>query len=98
MNLAALENALPRVAAAIRELSEGATNALSRNDAVLTTGTETTIDALLCVPGALVTFAPLDDGAAAAGIYLKDTARRSFVFGHAPGGEGRRVRYEIRRP
>lgn len=96
MNLAGLETLTPRIAAIVRQIAEGATNATA--EATLDAGTETRIDSLLCVPGALVVPVALDAGAASASIYLKDTGRRFFVLGHAAGGEGRRVRFEIRRP
>lgn len=96
MNLAGLETLTPRIAAIVRQIAEGATNAVS--EATLGAGTETRIEARLCAPGALVVPVPLDAGAAAAGIFLQDTARGFFVLGHAAGGEGRRVRFEIRRP
>ncbi|MGA4550573.1 hypothetical protein [Methylorubrum aminovorans] len=92
------ETNLLRIVSALRDVAEGATNALSRTDVALSTSSETLIEARLCVPGALVVPIPLDAGAAAAGIFLKDTARGFFVLGHAPGGEGRRVRFEVRRP
>lgn len=91
------ETNLVRIVAALREIAEGATNALARADAELGPGTETRIDARLCVPGALVSWAELDPAAAAAQIWLKDTARGFFVLGHLSGPEGRRLRYEIRR-
>lgn len=99
MNLPGPQETNPaRIVSALRDMAEGATNALSRTDATLSTDTATRIDSRLCVPGALVTFAPLDAGAAAAGIFLQEAARGYFVLGHAPGGEGRRVRFEVRRP
>jgi hypothetical protein len=96
MNLAGLETLTPRIAAIVRQIAEGATNAVS--DATLSNGDETRIDSRLCVPGALVTLTPLDAGAASAGLYLQDTARGFFVLGHGAGASGRRVRFEIRRP
>ncbi|MBA9067423.1 hypothetical protein FHR71_001153 [Methylobacterium sp. RAS18] len=96
MNLAGLETLPPRLAAIVRQIAEGSTHALS--DATLSTGAETRIESRLCVVGAHVVPVPLDAGAAAAGIFLKDTGRGFFVLGHAAGSEGRRVRYEIRRP
>lgn len=99
MNLPGPQETNPaRIVSALRDIAEGATNALSRTDALLTAGAETRIESRLCVPGALVTFAPLDAGAAAAGIFLQEAARGFFVLGHAVGGEGRRVRFEVRRP
>ncbi|KAB7782165.1 hypothetical protein [Methylorubrum populi] len=96
MNLAGLETLTPRISAIIRQLTDGGTNALA--EATLSAATETRIEARLCVVGALVVPVALDAGAAAAGIFLKDTGRGFFVLGHAPGGEGRRVRFEVRRP
>ncbi|MGG3814210.1 hypothetical protein ABEV34_21560 [Methylorubrum rhodesianum] len=96
MNLAGLETLTPRIAAIVRQIAEGATNAVS--EATLSAGAETRVESRLCVPGALVVPVPLDAGAASAGIFLKDTARGFFLLGHVAGGEGRRVRFEIRRP
>lgn len=96
MNLAGLETLTPRIAAIVRQIAEGATNAVG--EATLAAGAETRIESRLCVPGALVVPVPLDAGAAAASIFLKDTARGFFVLGHAAGGGGRRVRFEVRRP
>jgi len=92
------ETNLLRIVAALRDMADGATNAIARDDAVLGAGTATRIESRLCVPGALVTFAPRDAGAAAAGIFLQEAARGFFVLGHAPGSEGGRVRFEVRRP
>lgn len=97
MNLAGLETLTPRIAAIVRQLAEGGTNALSATDAELSPGTETRVDARLCEPRALVTFSPLDAGAAAADVFLQQTERGFFVLGHVAGGEGRRIRYEIRK-
>lgn len=96
MNLAGLETLPPRIAAIVRQLTDGGTNALA--EATLSTGLETRVESRLCVVGALVVPVPLDAGAASAGIFLQETARGFFVLGHAPGGEGRRVRFEVRRP
>lgn len=96
MNLAGLETITPRIAAIVRQIAEGATNAVA--EATLSAGDETRVDNPLSVVGALVVPVPLDEGAAAAGIFLKDTGRRFFVLGHSAGGEGRRIRFEIRRP
>ena len=97
MNLADLQSLPPRIAAIVRQLAEGGTNAISNADAELSTGSETQIDARLCEPRALVTFSPLDAGAAAAGIFLQQTERGFFVLGHGAGAAGRRIRYEIRK-
>lgn len=96
MNLAGLESLTPRIAAIVRQIAEGATNAVG--EATLTAGMETRIESPLCVVGALVVPVPLDAGAAAASLFLKEAGRRFFVLGHAAGGEGRRVRFEVRRP
>ena len=99
MNLPGPQETNPvRIVSALRDMAAGATNAVGRTDAELSTGTETRISESLCAVGALVVPVPLDAGAAAAGIYLKDSGRGFFVLGHAIGGEGRRVRYEVRRP
>lgn len=92
------ETNLLRIVSALRDMAEGATTALARADVELSTGTETRIPARLCEPAALVLFSPLDAGAAAAGVFQQEAGRSFFVLGHAPGGAGRRVRYEIRRP
>lgn len=92
------ETNLQRIVAALRDMAEGASNAISRTDAVLSTGSETRIESRLATPGAHVTWAPLDAGSAAAVIFLQETGRGFFVLGHVAGGEGRRVRFEVRRP
>ncbi|GJD76209.1 hypothetical protein [Methylobacterium goesingense] len=94
------EKRLDRVVQALSDLAQGGTNALGRSDVILVPGeTETRVDDPLCSDGALVTFAPLSASAAAAGTFLKSTARGAFVLGHAVSDATDRVlRYEIRRP
>lgn len=94
------ETRLDRIIQAIGEIATGGSNALGRADVTLAAGeAETTVTDSLCTPGALVTFAPLSAPAAAAGIFLKSTARGSFVLGHGVSdATNRLLRYEIRRP
>ncbi|SFG64944.1 hypothetical protein [Methylobacterium gossipiicola] len=94
------ETRLDRIIQAIGEMATGGSNALGRADVVLAPGAaETVVTDSLCAPGALVTVAPLSASAAAAGIFLKSTARGAFVLGHTVSDATDRVlRYEIRRP
>ena len=94
------ETRLDRIIQALGEIAQGGSNALGRADVTLTAGAgETTVTDALCTPGALVVFSPLSASAAAAGSFLKSTARGSFVLGHAVSdATDRLLRYEIRRP
>jgi hypothetical protein len=90
------ETSLSKITRAIRDLAMGGSNATG--EAVLSAGAETKVPAPLCGPNALVLFSPLDADAAQASLFLQSTTRGSFVLGHAAGLEGRRVRYEVRKP
>ncbi len=90
------EVSLSKITKAIRELAMGGSNATG--EAILSTGTATEVRAALCGPGALVLLTALDADAATAGVFLASTERGSFVLGHAAGPEGRRVRFEVRKP
>ncbi|GJE29808.1 hypothetical protein [Methylobacterium organophilum] len=92
-----LERNLAIFARAIRDIAGGQTRAMG-SDVALSEGTETAVTMALCAPGSQVVLTPLDAGAAAAGLFLKDTARGSFTLGHAAGPGGRMVRFEVRRP
>ncbi|KQO94654.1 hypothetical protein [Methylobacterium sp. Leaf91] len=93
------ETRLDRIIQAISEIASGGSNAIGKSAVTLAPGLETTVVDPLCTEGTLVVPVPMSASAAASGIFLKSTARGSFVLGHGVSfADDRVVRYELRRP
>ncbi|MCJ2127350.1 hypothetical protein [Methylobacterium sp. E-045] len=94
------ETRLDRIIQAIAEIATGGSNAVGKSTIVLAPGSdETAVTDPLCTESSLVVSVPMSASASAARVFLKSTARGSFVLGHTVSdAEDRFVRYEIRRP
>ncbi|GJE74496.1 MULTISPECIES: hypothetical protein [Methylorubrum] len=90
------ETSFAKITRAIRDLAQGSSNAIG--EATLAAASTTQVLDPRCGPNSLVLLSPLDAGAALAGIHVLSTGRGSFTLGHAAGAEGRRVRFEVRKP
>jgi len=94
------ERDLAKFAQAISELAQGGSNALGASTVTLTPGTtETRVEDSRCSTGALIAPVPTSASAAAATVWLKETRRGGFTWGHdASDATDRTFRYEVRRP
>lgn len=94
------EKDLAKFAQAHLDAANGGTNALGKRIVALTPGAaETAVDDTLCTDGALIDPVPTSESAASARIWLKETHRGGFTWGHdvSPATD-RTFRYEVRRP